>query len=235
MHLGRKILNLRADRGISQQELARACNITPSALSKIEAGINSPRTNVIWKLARNLGVSVEYLVDEEIPYPYPAHSYRKRLVESGEDPEMVVDTTVTLEEAEFLEVLRKGNRVVRELAFLLPDLTEEALRLVHFIVHHSRIERPSPEFWEAFQKLVTSNSERGPSRERLTPTGQPLSQNPLGSIRRGGKKTRRPAEPAAAAPAAKPVSKSKPPAGRGKAPAAAAGKPVAARRIGKKR
>ena len=53
MHPGRKIMNLRCDRKISQQDLARACSITPSALSKIEAGINSPRANIIWRIAKN--------------------------------------------------------------------------------------------------------------------------------------------------------------------------------------
>ena len=58
MQPGRKILNLRCDRKISQQDLAHACNITPSALSKIESGVNSPRANIIWSIARNLGVTV---------------------------------------------------------------------------------------------------------------------------------------------------------------------------------
>ena len=69
MQTGRKIMNLRRDRSISQQDLASYCRITPSALSKIESGQNSPRGGVIFSIAKNLGVTVEYLLDEEIPYP----------------------------------------------------------------------------------------------------------------------------------------------------------------------
>ena len=76
MQTGRKILNLRCDRKISQQDLARACEITPSALSKIEAGINSPRAPIIWRIAKQLGVTVEYLMDESMPYPYQGYLYR---------------------------------------------------------------------------------------------------------------------------------------------------------------
>ena len=57
-------MNLRRDRGIWQQDMARICGITPSALSKIEAGINSPGSVIIWRVARVLGVTCEYLLDE---------------------------------------------------------------------------------------------------------------------------------------------------------------------------
>ncbi|MCH2365297.1 MAG: helix-turn-helix domain-containing protein, partial [Planctomycetes bacterium] len=77
MQTGRKIMNLRRDRSISQQDLARFCDITPSALSKIESGQNSPRGGVIFLIAKNLGVTIEYLLDEEIAYPYKGLSYRE--------------------------------------------------------------------------------------------------------------------------------------------------------------
>ena len=61
MLTGRKILNLRCDRKISQQDLARACLITPSALSKIEAGINPPRAPISWRISKQLAVTVASL------------------------------------------------------------------------------------------------------------------------------------------------------------------------------
>lgn len=169
MHLGRKILNLRCDRKISQQDLARACDITPSALSKIEAGINSPRATIIWRLAQNLGVTVEFLLDETIPYPYSAYTYRQKLLAENENPEREIEKSVTLEEAAFLDALRATHPVTREVAYSLPEVSVETLRLVHFLVHHSRIENPDPEFWRSFRALITGEPEGAAVEEADAP------------------------------------------------------------------
>lgn len=160
MHAGRKILNLRCDRKISQQELARACEITPSALSKIEAGINSPRASILWRIARNLGVTVEYLIDETIPYPYTPHTYRQELLDGDADPSSKVEIEVTLEERSYLEALRACHPVTREIAYLLPEASEEMIRLIHFMLTHSKIENPDPGFLERFEDLLTSQQDR---------------------------------------------------------------------------
>ena len=96
MQTGRKILNLRCDRKVSQQDLARSCEITPSALSKIEAGINSPRANILWRIAKKLGVTVEYLLDEAMPYPYHGYNYRQDLFDKSIDPSSIVRAEVEL-------------------------------------------------------------------------------------------------------------------------------------------
>ena len=161
MQTGRKILNLRCDRKISQQELAKACDITPSALSKIEAGINSPRANVLWRIARNLGVTVEYLLDEEMPYPYAGYSYRQDFLASNVDPSSVVRTDLTREEKAFLEALRKTTQVARDVAYGIPEAAVETLRMVHFLLNHSRIQNPSQEFINSFESLVTTGRVHG--------------------------------------------------------------------------
>ena len=158
MQTGRKILNLRCDRKVSQQDLARICNITPSALSKIEAGINSPRANVLWRIAKNLGVTVEYLLDEEMPYPYTGYSYRHDFLQSNVDPNSMVRLDVTREEKAFLEALRKTNQVSRDTAFSIPETSVETLRLVHFLLHHSNIQNPSQAFLRNFEILITTGN-----------------------------------------------------------------------------
>ena len=72
METGRKILNLRKDLGVPQKTLAQLTAVTPSALSRIEAGIHQPRGPVALRIARRLGVTVDYLLDENAPYPPPA-------------------------------------------------------------------------------------------------------------------------------------------------------------------
>lgn len=155
MYTGRKILNLRCDRKVSQQDLARLCEITPSALSKIEAGINSPRANVIWRIAKNLGVTVEYLLDEEMPYPYAGYSYRQEFLSSNIDPSATVRFEVTREEKAFLEALRKTNQVARDVSFAVPEVSVEVLRLVHFLVNHAKVQNPSQSFLKSFESLFT--------------------------------------------------------------------------------
>jgi len=156
MRTGRKILNLRHDRSISQQDLARLCSITPSALSKIEAGINSPRANIICRIAEQLGVTMEYLLDESLPYPYQGFAYRQRLIDREVDPESSRALEVTAEEAEFLETLRNGPSIVFELAKALPEVSMETIRLAHFVVKNARVENPKPSFLQQFQELMTT-------------------------------------------------------------------------------
>jgi len=153
MQTGRKILNLRCDRKISQQDLARACHITPSALSKIEAGINSPRANVIWRIAKNLGVTVEYLLDEEMPYPYAGYAYRQEFLSSNIDPAVMVRMDVSREEKSFLEAMRKTNQVARDIGLAIPEANVESLRLIHFILNHAKTLNPSQHFLRSFEAL----------------------------------------------------------------------------------
>lgn len=170
MHTGRKILNLRCDRKISQQDLAKACNITPSALSKIEAGINSPRANIIWRIAKNLGVTVEYLLDEEMPYPYKGYSYRHDLLSKNIDPSTPVRMEVSREEKAFTEALRSTNQIAREVAYAIPEAPVETIRLVHFLINHSRIQNPSTGFLKSFESLVTTGNLPG-SESAAAPEG----------------------------------------------------------------
>ena len=157
MQTGRKIMNLRRDRSISQQDLARYCNITPSALSKIESGQNSPRGGVIFRIARNLGVTVEYLLDEEIPYPYKGLNYRQE-AGAGTEPARV-RTEISREEKAFLDALEESPDIVRELAYSLPEASPELIRLLHFLFYHYQVENPGPGFLERFEDILSPQAE----------------------------------------------------------------------------
>jgi len=71
MRLGRKILNLRLDLRLEQHELAERCDVSPSAICKIETGVHRPRGPLAAKIAKVLDVPVEYLLDDSAAYPYP--------------------------------------------------------------------------------------------------------------------------------------------------------------------
>lgn len=57
------ILELRKEKGLTQQELAKKLNITDKAVSKWERGLSYPDITSISSLANILGVDSSYLID----------------------------------------------------------------------------------------------------------------------------------------------------------------------------
>ncbi|WP_063912489.1 helix-turn-helix transcriptional regulator [Pseudomonas sp. p21] len=59
-----KLIYLRGERNLTQQELGDASGVSPSQISRYEAGQAKPRKTVLRKLAEALCVPVEELQDE---------------------------------------------------------------------------------------------------------------------------------------------------------------------------
>lgn len=69
--IGKRIAELRKEKGMTQEELAKALNITRSALSLYEIGKRDPDTETVKKLADFFGVSIDYLMGKSnIRNPY---------------------------------------------------------------------------------------------------------------------------------------------------------------------
>lgn len=62
---GEKLKSLRRKAGLSQEKLARAADISTSAVTKLEAGKVEPTWRTVQALARVLGVTVLEFVDDE--------------------------------------------------------------------------------------------------------------------------------------------------------------------------
>ncbi len=60
---GQRLRELRAERGISQDQLARRTGIHPTAIGRFERGAREPRLRSILRLARGLGVPPGTLLD----------------------------------------------------------------------------------------------------------------------------------------------------------------------------
>ena len=60
--LGTRIASLRQGRGLSQAELARRLNISSSAIGMYEQGRREPSVDTLIALAREFGVSLDYLL-----------------------------------------------------------------------------------------------------------------------------------------------------------------------------
>jgi transcriptional regulator with XRE-family HTH domain len=63
--IGKKIKELREQKGVSQQTLAYACDFEKSNMSRIESGRTNPTIITLFKIANALSVSLEELVNIE--------------------------------------------------------------------------------------------------------------------------------------------------------------------------
>ena len=131
MKVGQKILSLRRQHGLAQQELAHLCGVTASAMSKIESGENSPKAHRVFRIAQVFCVTVHYLLDESSPYPMEAPTRPKI-----KDPKKMRRTTLTLEEWAHLQHLREASAIAREVSYEVPYLTPDVICVMHRIVMH---------------------------------------------------------------------------------------------------
>ncbi len=61
-----RLISLRGEKNLTQQQLADAVGITPSQISRYESGQAKPRRTVLFKLAMALGVTVAELNPDQI-------------------------------------------------------------------------------------------------------------------------------------------------------------------------
>ena len=65
--IGSQIALLRQKHGLRQAELAALLNISPSAVGMYEQGRRLPSLNMVVRLSRTFGVSVDYLLTGKDP------------------------------------------------------------------------------------------------------------------------------------------------------------------------
>lgn len=76
--LGIRIATLRREAGLSQAQLARKLQISPSAMGMYEQGRREPSLQLLGDMARILGVSTDYLITG-IPRPEEASAVEQLL------------------------------------------------------------------------------------------------------------------------------------------------------------
>lgn len=69
MDMLEKICNLIAERGLTQDGLERGVKLAKNRISKWKDGKGEPTARQLYRIARALGVSMEYLVDDEVEWP----------------------------------------------------------------------------------------------------------------------------------------------------------------------
>lgn len=64
LSVGERVRSLRGERGLSQERLARAADVSTSTIRRLELTGELPHTTTLIAVARALGVSVDALVGE---------------------------------------------------------------------------------------------------------------------------------------------------------------------------
>lgn len=79
--LGAQIRDLRRSQQLSLVELARRCGVSPSMISQVERGLTAPSLDVLWAVARALGVPMgTFFQSQEPPPAVPAPPARDKAV-----------------------------------------------------------------------------------------------------------------------------------------------------------
>lgn len=109
MILADKIMNLRKQQGMSQEELAHQLGISRQSVSKWESGASIPDLDKILKLSDLFGVSTDYLLKDELEEI--AYSEASSLSNENIDSEIV--RNVSIEEANaFMDVYEKTSKKI---------------------------------------------------------------------------------------------------------------------------
>lgn len=88
--LGARIATLRRAAGISQGELARRLQVSPSAVGMYEQGRREPSADTLVTLARTFGVTVDYLLTGQ-PSPGEQHMVEEAIASSFEQTQTQLD------------------------------------------------------------------------------------------------------------------------------------------------
>ncbi len=92
MKLHEKLVKLRKDRSWSQTVLCERVGVNIAHLSRLENGKSQPSGEMLWKIAKALGVSMDYFMDEEADEVTPVTIKDKTLAERLELVDMLEDT-----------------------------------------------------------------------------------------------------------------------------------------------
>lgn len=85
MKLEEKLISLRKEKGLSQMKLAEMMNVSRQAISRWEVGAAVPSTDNLKFLGNLYGVSLEYLLHDDVPKPNQNETpMQKRIIEKQE-------------------------------------------------------------------------------------------------------------------------------------------------------
>ncbi len=113
--MGPRIRELRIERGMTLDELARRAGISASHLSRLERGQTAPSFKVAADIAREIGVRPSELATIQREQSDVDSALVEALVDLGLDPDIaqhICDRISTTARSALVEVLRPGSTIV---------------------------------------------------------------------------------------------------------------------------
>lgn len=121
--LGRRIASLRAEKQISQIQLADEIGVTQESISSVERGKTYPKTNTLIKIADLFGCSLDYLVGiSEVKMPAVSGEllgpHQKHLIENYKNcdkksKELIILFSDILSNKDISIELTDGNTIIK--------------------------------------------------------------------------------------------------------------------------
>lgn len=103
--LGQKILSLREEKGMKQSELAELIGTTEATLSRYENDKRVPKGETVFKIAKALNVSVEFLLDNDKEFKNSPNSVtelsNKEIIDIEKYAEQMIDAIDNCESLKF--------------------------------------------------------------------------------------------------------------------------------------
>ncbi|KPA87075.1 putative transcriptional regulator [Pseudomonas asplenii] len=132
------LIRLRGSKNLTQQELGDASGVSPSQISRYEAGQASPRKTVLGKLADALGVSV----DELLGQPPETKTVTIVLEEPGGE-----SMPLTIDRSAFELLQKAAEKTGKPLGDIVSDTLLWGLQMI----------KSSPEFAEGLKRHIEEN------------------------------------------------------------------------------
>ena len=120
MNLNEKIINLRKEKGLSQEALAEALDVSRQSVSKWESGASLPDTDKIIAMSELFGVTTDYLLKEDPPMEFEdVESAEEKNEQANETAEPAESDPVQPEKSDNPPAPKNKKAMVKIIALVL--------------------------------------------------------------------------------------------------------------------
>ena len=135
LHVGKRLKKARLSRGMSQERLAKAMNITFQQVQKYEKGLNRIGASRLWDLAQVLDVPISYFYEGMSEETQGMSPRKINVLKDGDGQFRAEDLILTPEDIEFIAYYKriKNPLVVQNILDLMKSLAGEEYETLSFL------------------------------------------------------------------------------------------------------
>ena len=135
LHVGKRLKKARVARGMSQERLAKAMNITFQQVQKYEKGLNRIGASRLWDLAQVLNVPVGYFYEGMSEETQDMSPRKINIMKDNDGNFRVDDLVLTPEDIEFILCYKqiKNPLVVQNILNLMKSLSGDGYDRLNFL------------------------------------------------------------------------------------------------------